>query len=71
MFAVLVVPAVADDGSGRLRFEQLIPEDASLERIANYLDERRTIGARVVVEPPALSGCHGRGSCTSPASLRP
>jgi len=53
---VLVVPAVADDGSGRLRFEQLIPEDASLQRIADYLDERRTIGARVVVEPPRYQG---------------
>lgn len=53
---VLVVPAVAEDGSGRLRFEQLIPEDSSLERIARYLDERRTIGARVVVEPPMYQG---------------
>jgi hypothetical protein len=51
-----VVPAVADDGSGQLRFEQLVPEDASLERIASYLDERRTIGARVVVEPPRYQG---------------
>ncbi|MEQ8439309.1 MAG: putative baseplate assembly protein [Ilumatobacter fluminis] len=53
---VLVVPAVADDEQGRLRFEQLIPDDGSLERIADYLDERRTIGARVVVEPPRYQG---------------
>ena len=53
---VLVVPAVADDGSGRLRFEQLIPDDGSLERITTYLDDRRTIGARVVVEPPMYQG---------------
>ena len=53
---VLVVPAVADDGSGRLRFEQLIPDDDSLERISTVLDERRTIGARVMVEPPRYQG---------------
>jgi predicted phage baseplate assembly protein len=53
---VLVVPAVADDGSGRLRFDQLIPEDASLQQISEYLDVRRTIGARVVVEPPRYQG---------------
>ncbi|MCB0968034.1 MAG: putative baseplate assembly protein [Ilumatobacter sp.] len=53
---VLVVPAVADDAAGRLRFEQLIPDDASLERIATFLDDRRTIGARVVVEPPRYQG---------------
>jgi predicted phage baseplate assembly protein len=53
---VLVVPAVADDGSGRLRFEQMIPEDASLQRISEDLDARRTIGARVVVEPPRYQG---------------
>lgn len=53
---VLVVPAVADDGSGRLRFEQLIPDDDSLARIADFLDERRTIGARVMVEPPRYQG---------------
>jgi predicted phage baseplate assembly protein len=53
---ILVVPAVADGGNGRLRFEQLVPDDPSLERIAAYLDERRTIGARVVVEPPRYQG---------------
>jgi predicted phage baseplate assembly protein len=53
---VLVVPAVADDGFGRLRFEQLIPDDDSLGRIATFLDERRTIGARVMVEPPRYQG---------------
>lgn len=53
---ILVVPSVADSGDGRLRFEQLVPDDASLQRIAAYLDERRTIGARVVVEPPLYQG---------------
>jgi predicted phage baseplate assembly protein len=53
---VLVVPSVADQEFGRLRFEQLLPEPAPLERIAKYLDERRVIGARVVVEPPRYQG---------------
>jgi predicted phage baseplate assembly protein len=53
---VLVVPAVADRGDGRLRFEQLVPDDQSLSRIAAELDQRRTVGARVVVEPPRYQG---------------
>jgi predicted phage baseplate assembly protein len=53
---VLVVPAVTDDGSGRLRFEQLVPDPGSLARITTFLDERRTIGSRMVVEPPRYQG---------------
>lgn len=52
---VLVVPS-ADDDLGRLRFEQLLPGDETLERISRYLDERRMIGARVLVEPPVYQG---------------
>jgi predicted phage baseplate assembly protein len=53
---VLVVPqAVADDGE-MLRFEQLIPGDDVLSVIAGALDERRLIGTRLVVEPPAYQG---------------
>jgi predicted phage baseplate assembly protein len=52
---VLVVPAVAGE-LGRLRFEQLLPDAETLARIADYLDERRVIGARVVVEPPVYQG---------------
>ncbi|GAB2786213.1 putative baseplate assembly protein [Streptomyces daliensis] len=53
---VLVVPdAVADEGD-RLRFEQLIPPDTMLAAIAGRLDERRLIGTRLVVEPPAYQG---------------
>ncbi|MET8612975.1 putative baseplate assembly protein [Streptomyces misionensis] len=53
---VLVVPdAVADDGD-RLRFEQLIPSDQVLAAITGSLDERRLIGARLVVEPPVYQG---------------
>lgn len=53
---VLVVPTVADDEEGRLSFEQLVPPPELLNKIATYLDSRRTIGARVVVEPPAYQG---------------
>lgn len=54
---VLVVPdAVADEGDDRLRFEQLIPSDQVLRAITTSLDERRLIGTRLVVEPPAYQG---------------
>jgi predicted phage baseplate assembly protein len=53
---VLVVPeAVADEGE-RLRFEQLVPSDDMLATIARNLDQRRPIGARLVVEPPFYQG---------------
>jgi predicted phage baseplate assembly protein len=53
---VLVVPAVAGDESGRLRFEQLMLDDQLLGRIAGYIDERRVVGARCIVEPPHYQG---------------
>jgi predicted phage baseplate assembly protein len=53
---LLVVPAVAPDATGRIRFDQLVPSDDSVERISRYLDERRVVGARVVVEPPVYQG---------------
>lgn len=53
---VLIVPAAADDDRGRLEFEQLIPSESTLSRIAGFLDERRVIGARVMVEPPVYQG---------------
>jgi predicted phage baseplate assembly protein len=53
---VLVVPAVGGDDSGRLRFEQLQPDDEVLATIARYLDQRRVIGARLIVEPPYYRG---------------
>ncbi|MFI6090572.1 putative baseplate assembly protein [Streptomyces sp. NPDC051218] len=53
---VLVVPdAVADEGD-RLRFEQLIPSEQMLSAITTRLDERRLLGTRLVVEPPAYQG---------------
>jgi predicted phage baseplate assembly protein len=53
---VLIVPAATDDEQGRLRFLQLVPTDECLSAITEYLEERRSIGARVVVEPPIYQG---------------
>ncbi len=61
---VLVVPAAAA-GAGRLRFEQLVPSEETLTKIARRLDECRVIGSRVLVEPPRYTGI------TVVARLRP
>lgn len=53
---VLVIPAVGDDGTGRLRFEQLLPADETLAAISAELEMRRCLGARVMVEPPHYQG---------------
>jgi predicted phage baseplate assembly protein len=53
---VLVVPAVADDEDGTLPFARLAPSAEMLGMVAAELDRRRTIGARVVVEPPLYQG---------------
>jgi predicted phage baseplate assembly protein len=53
---VLVIPAVAGDENGRLRFEQLILNEQLLQRVVNYLDDRRVVGARAIVEPPHYQG---------------
>lgn len=52
---ILVVPDVTPQ-AGRIRFEQLVPQEASLARIASELDLRRLIGTRVSVEPPVYQG---------------
>jgi len=61
---VLVVPA-AQTADGRLRFEQLVPSDDTLARVAARLDEARVVGTRVIVEPPVYRGI------TIVARLRP
>lgn len=53
---VLVVPSAPSDAAGRLRFEDLVPPAALMESITAHLDARRTVGARVVVEPPFYQG---------------
>jgi predicted phage baseplate assembly protein len=52
---VLIVPAVSSD-QGRIRFEQLVPAQATLERVSRRLDETRLVGTRVAVEPPVYRG---------------
>jgi predicted phage baseplate assembly protein len=49
---VLVVPHLASDEVGRIRFADLDPPDATLERISTSLDERRLVGTRLLVQPP-------------------
>ncbi|MET7645966.1 putative baseplate assembly protein [Streptomyces sp. NPDC005426] len=53
---VLAVPDAVPDEGGRLRFEQLIPPDSVLAEVAGRLDERRLVGTRLIVEPPAYQG---------------
>ncbi|MFE7619378.1 putative baseplate assembly protein [Streptomyces sp. NPDC057496] len=53
---VLVVPDAVPDEGGNLRFEQLIPSESVLSAVAARLDERRLVGTRLVVEPPAYQG---------------
>jgi predicted phage baseplate assembly protein len=53
---VLLVPAVDDGEGGRLEFHQLIVSDDVYSRVAAHLDERRTIGARVLVQAPDYVG---------------
>ncbi|HWG99290.1 MAG TPA: putative baseplate assembly protein [Pilimelia sp.] len=56
---VLVVPAIRDVGWGgddAARFGELQPSEDLLERIRSYLDERRCVGAQVLVEPPFYQG---------------
>ncbi len=53
---VLVVPHVAGDEVGRIRREDLIPPEGTLERISASLDERRLVGTRLLVAPPEYVG---------------
>jgi predicted phage baseplate assembly protein len=53
---LLVVPACEGDELGRLQFEQLVPDDELLASISQYLDARRVIGTRLLVEPPTFQG---------------
>ena len=53
---VLIVPAVATDDAGRMTFEQLVPSEPMMATVRHYLEERRMVGARVVVTPPRYLG---------------
>jgi predicted phage baseplate assembly protein len=52
---LLVVPSLGAD-VGRVRFDALTPPESTLRSIAGALEERRVLGARVVVEPPVYQG---------------
>ena len=52
---VLLVPAAPGD-SWRLRFEQLLPSEETLQKVIRRLDETRIVGSRVLVEPPVYRG---------------
>ena len=52
---VLIVPsAVAEQG--RLRFDQLVPNPDTLQKVTDRLEECRVIGTRAIVEPPVYRG---------------
>jgi predicted phage baseplate assembly protein len=53
---VLVVPSAAPDADGQLRFADLVPSDESLSAVATYLDARRLVGTRILIEPPFYQG---------------
>jgi predicted phage baseplate assembly protein len=53
---LLVVPTCDGDESGRLPIEQLVPDNEMLAAITEYLDARRVVGTRLIVEPPTYQG---------------
>jgi predicted phage baseplate assembly protein len=53
---VLIVPAVAPDEAGRITFDQLVPSESMMATVRHYLEERRMVGARVIVTPPRYLG---------------
>ena len=53
---VLVVPHVVSDPIGRIRRADLIPDEDTLRHITESLDERRLVGTRLLVTPPAYLG---------------
>jgi predicted phage baseplate assembly protein len=53
---VLVVPAVGNEDSAPFPFDALVPDPDMLATVSDYLEDRRVIGTRVLVEPPAYQG---------------
>ncbi|WP_329070570.1 putative baseplate assembly protein [Streptomyces sp. NBC_01429] len=53
---LLVVPSGRSDAQGRIGFDELTPPPDTMEQIRSHLDERRPIGARLMVEPPFYQG---------------
>ncbi|HEX2706255.1 MAG TPA: putative baseplate assembly protein [Candidatus Lustribacter sp.] len=53
---LLVVPVAPVEADGRVRFEDLVPPEATLAAVTEFLDTRRVIGTRLVIEPPFYQG---------------
>jgi predicted phage baseplate assembly protein len=53
---VLVVPHVSSDPMDLVRREDLDPLPETIQRIKTHLNQRRIVGTRLVVEPPAYRG---------------
>jgi predicted phage baseplate assembly protein len=53
---LLIVPHVVGDRLGRLALADLAPSARTLARVSTYLDERRLVGTRLMVEPPEYRG---------------
>ena len=52
---VLIVPA-APIVDGQIRFEHLVPSEATMERILEALERARLVGTRIIIEPPVYQG---------------
>ncbi|MEV2220287.1 putative baseplate assembly protein [Nocardia vinacea] len=68
---VLIVPEVDSDETATVPFERLQPSDDLLQRVVAYLDERRMIGARLIVEPPRYRGVTVVGAVRARATSDP
>ncbi|ANJ25712.1 putative baseplate assembly protein [Agromyces aureus] len=53
---LLVVPAAVHAADGRVEFADLIPSNEVLTVLADDLEHRRTVGARLAIEPPLYQG---------------
>ena len=53
---VLIVPHVSSDAMEMVRREDLDPLPETTQRIKSHLNQRRLIGTRLIVEPPAYRG---------------
>ena len=53
---VLIVPHVSSDALDLVRREDLDPLPETIQRIKAHLNQRRLVGTRLVVEPPAYRG---------------
>ncbi|HEY5835594.1 putative baseplate assembly protein [Streptomyces sp.] len=68
---VLLVPWAEDDGAGRLAFEHLACPPELINRVVTRLDQQRTLGTRLLVEPPFYRGVTVVAALQSTASAAP